>query len=218
MQEMQSLKGSGINFMKKFISTLMLSVLILLTGCGSENSKPEPAPKENQTKQVEEKPVELVKEKTPEQIVAEEFASLPSKISSLPSIGATREEFENYHVQSGTYGKNRIAYDNDTLLVDFFDANGNESTAMNSRAYMVSFQSLPERRIYSINIDDYVPFDTDNFVQTRSYKDSMMDLREWEGYSETMSKIFPFWKGKFGIGITYDTPTGNFIGATIAAL
>ena len=74
MQKMQSVKGGVINFMKKFISALMLSVLISLTGCGSENSKPEPAPKENQTKQVEEKPVELVKEKTPEQIAAEEQA------------------------------------------------------------------------------------------------------------------------------------------------
>ena len=189
--------------MKKFLPAI-LAMSILFTGCGSDNSEPLPTPAPTPQKQVEQKPVES-------------FSSMPSKISNLPSIGSTRAEFEKNHVQSGQYGTNRIAYDNDTLLVDFYDSNWNKSTSMDSRAWMITFQTLPERKLYGINIEDYIPFDAENFKQTSSFKDNMMTLAEYEGYSATMEKIFPTWKGKFGIGTTYDTPTGDFIGATFQA-
>ncbi len=136
----------------------------------------------------------------------------------MPGIGSTRAEFEKYHVKSNEYGKNRIAYDDDTILVDFYDSNWEESGSMDSRACMIVFQTLPERRLNGIKIEDYIPLDTENFTQKNNYQDSMMITSEYEGYSSALEKIFPTWKGKFGVGITYDAPTGDFIGATFSAM
>ena len=197
--------------MKKFLAAILI-LGFLFTGCGSENPKPKP---------VTEVPKPVTETTTPVEKIekpVESVSNLPTKISNLPGIGSTRAEFEKHHVKSNEYGKNRIAYDNDTILVDFYDSNWKESKSMDSRAWMIVFQSLPERRLNGINIEDYIPLDAENFEQTNHYKDSMMTMEEYEGYSSKLEKIFPTWKGKFGVGTTYDTPTGDFIGATFSAM
>lgn len=224
----------------------MLSVLISLTGCGSENSKPEPAPKENQTKQVEEKPVELVKEKTPEQIVAEERAeaekqqklseeenarraierereaAIPSKISNLPGLGATRSEFEKSHKQNATYLDGyRVGYDHDQFIVDFGDAQQNPSKAKNARVISMTFQPDKSNRAQGVNIDDYLPsdaYDIRKAYDMGEFTNDEMVMKDYiAGSSEILAKLYPEYDGHFSVTMVYNRQTQEFLYATFVA-
>lgn len=132
---------------------------------------------------------------------AEKLTNLPSKISDLPSIGATREEFgKTFKAYSGN-GSDYVRYNNDGILV-MFDGD---------RAISVTLQPLAENNyLGGINPRDFLPSDT---VQIEEKKVGI--TYEAKASSKLLEQVYPKSKGKFGAGAMYKE-NGDVISVTIS--
>ena len=128
--------------------------------------------------------------------------NLPTKISPLPSIGATREEFLKTFSENARNGNDYIRYNNDGILVTF---------GSDGRAIIVSLQPLAENNyLKGINPRDFLPSDT---VQIDEKKTKL--TYEAKGTSELLRQVYPASQGKFGAGAMYKD-NGDVISVTIS--
>ena len=133
------------------------------------------------------------------------------KISAVPSIGATRVEFEKYHKQNASNSVSDIRYDNDNFIVTFVDSTGNDSADKNNRAFMVYIQ---KENTTDEEIKMFIPSDATDLKVTNQYSDNMMTSIEFEGKSEMLAQVYPKSGGSFGFGTVQNKQTGKFISAT----
>jgi len=137
----------------------------------------------------------------PQPVTTQQQNNLPSKISVLPSIGATREEFgKTFKAYSGN-GSDYVRYNNDGILV-MFDGD---------RAISVTLQPLAENNyLGGINPRDFLPSDT---VQVEEKKVGI--TYEAKASSKLLEQVYPKSKGKFGAGAMYKE-NGDVISVTIS--
>ena len=194
--------------MNRKLLALALTVGILFSGCGGSEK-----PNKNDT-------VPLNSDVSAEsQTPFSAYATgLPDKVSNLPSIGATRAAFEEYHRKSGEYMESRIGYDNDNFLADFLDGAGEFSKNQQARAFVLTIQPLPHDRLTNLNIDNYLPSDAYDIERSYDTKnDDMVVVDTITGRSDMLSKIYPQEAGRFAVTIQYDRQTNAFLGANVAA-
>lgn len=134
--------------------------------------------------------------------------NLPSKISVLPSIGATREEFNQKYTENARNSDSIIRYGKDTYIVEF---NGD-------RTISITLQPLAENNhMAGVNLNDFLPTDT-KIIADKTRADSMVKYGELECYSDLLKSVVPASKGNFGVYFNYDVKTGAFLGGTIRLL
>ena len=191
--------------MKKFLAAICAASL-LISGCGGGNTaeKPAPAPVQ-QAAPIEEKS-------------SSQWANLPKKISILPSIGATRAEFERYHTKTNENSIANIRYDNDVWIVQFFDEAGNQSASKDTRAFSVIVQVVKGKDFPKIQLPDLLPSDAQNLQYDNIGSDNMVTVQNVKGTSQELYKIYPESDGQFGGNFNWDKETGNFIGGTIMVI
>ena len=151
--------------MKKILATICAFVLFT-SGCGGE-------------KTAEEQPASGQKLEIPapvKEISVSQWTSLPEKISRLPSIGATRAEFEKYHTQTKENSVANIRYDDDIWIVQFFDENGNQSASKGTRAFSVIVQVINGKEFPTIQLTDLLPSDSQNLQYDNIGSDNMVIL------------------------------------------
>ena len=143
------------------------------------------------------------------------FDTAPARISTLPSIGATRAEFDASYTATNKNGVGYIRYNQDVWHAQFLNANWDDSDDKNARAYMVMVQVLPGLPLSMTGIEDLIPADAENVQYDSSGSDKVVTVRNFTGTSEQIKAIFPHSNGKFGGGFNWDAATGKFIGGTI---
>lgn len=144
----------------------------------------------------------------PQPVTTQQQNNLPSKISALPSIGATREEFNQKYTENARNSDSIIRYGKDTYIVEF---NGD-------RTISITLQPLAENNhMAGVNLNDFLPTDT-KIIADKTRADSMVKYGELECYSDLLKSIVPESKGNFGVYFNYDVKTGAFLGGTIRLL
>lgn len=123
-------------FMTKIFCVLLIC-FFFTSCCGNSNTADKSEPK---TEPVAKQPVSVEQSApiSPPPKISTEWAGLSEKISPLPSIGATREEFDKAYQQTNANSAGYIRYSQDVWLVQFFDTTGNDSGDKKARAYMVT--------------------------------------------------------------------------------
>jgi len=192
--------------MKKILSVMM--ILLLTAGCSALEPQHQPPSEKSQ-----------VEENTPEQIATEKKAveyekkldtaieQLPSKISLIPSIGATRQEFYNVFRETARNTNDNIRFNNDTFLVTFDESN--------QRAYNIIIQPLPENNhLAGVNLNDFLPTDTE-IITDKTHADNMVIYGEIECHSVSLASVFPRCNGNFFYAFNYDKQTKAFLGGSI---
>lgn len=146
---------------------------------------------------------------TPPQITnTQQQNNLPSKISTLPSIGATREEFEKNYQENARNSDSIIRYSNDTFIVAFDGV----------RAVSVTIQPLAENNhLVAVDLNNFLPTDT-KFITDKTKADSMVKYGELDCHSDLLKSVLPKSNGNFGVYFNYDVKTGAFLGGTIRLL
>lgn len=173
--------------MRQITIVIFFIISVVLTGCGSQSNAPSSAPK------VEEKVTVTPRE------------NLPTKISKMPSIGATRAEFEKIFKENARNGNDYIRYNNDGILVTYGDKN-------EKRAIIVTFQPLAENHyLQGINFQDFVPSDAVTIEEKQ-----VGISHEIKASSEILKNVYPESNGKFGIGWMLDAPNGKLVSVTIS--
>lgn len=180
-----------VNAMSKSAKIFLIVLAVISVGIyffgGSDNNPPSTPPQDITS--------------PPQPVTTQQQNNLPSKISALPSIGATREEFgKTFKAYSGN-GSDYVRYNNDSILV-MFDGD---------RAISVTLQPLAENNyLGGINPRDFLPTDT---VQIEEKKVGI--TYEAKASSKLLEQVYPKSKGKFGAGAMYKE-NGDVISITIS--
>lgn len=191
------------------VSGLMVVVMIVADGIFDiVQTQPKPAPKIEQS-------VAKPPTPTPPKIPAE-WAALPEKISVLPSIGATREEFDSKYFETDKNHVGYIRYDQDVWHVQYLDGTNNDSDDPKARAYIVTMQVVTGVPFPALDLKDLLPSDAVNITTDNGMSDNVVKVVNIHGTSATLAKIFPKSGGKFSGGFNWDAQTGAFIGGTIS--
>ena len=197
--------------MKKILSIALVGASFLCGGCGEKVAKT-PAPVERSAEASDSVPREI----SPPVKQIPDWSGVAKKISALPSVGATRAEFEQIHTPTDSDSVANITYDDEALIVQFLDERGDETESQTSRACSVTVWT--ETIFTPSDIDELVPSDATNLEREDVYVDDTKIVKTVKGTSEQLAKIFPTSKGIFGGSFVWDKVTNNFVNGTIAVV
>lgn len=179
--------------LKTFIGLFMITCLFALAGCGSDKptttSSTPPETSSSPTAEVSSSPA----------------SQSNVKISKIPGIGSTEEDFSKAHKISNDNGMMKV-YDNQHIAVVFADG----------RALNITVNADKNHK-RDKSIEEMIPSDATNITKTTDESDELISKEIQSGSSKLLAEAIPDSKGQFKVIDLFDKKTDNYLHTIIDA-